>query len=184
MRRSPSVLPLVCALAAAAAGCGGEDRPAAPPRAVQLELSGPVDAGTVEGDAVEVSGRVVPSAAAVQVLGREVDVSGGRFTTEVTLEEGANLIDVAASAPGRRPATTAVRVVREVPVEVPDLRGDDPEAAVETLEGLGLRADLRRGGGLLDDLIPGALGVCGTDPEDGERVRPGTTVTVEVAKAC
>ena len=181
MRRPLALVTLVCALAA---GCGGDDPPAAPPRAVQLELTGPADAGTVEGDAVEVSGKVVPSASAVQVLGRDVDVSAGRFTTEVTLEEGANLIDVAASAPGRRPATTAVRVVREVPVEVPDLRGDDPEAAVETLEGLGLQADVRRGGGLLDDLIPGELGVCGTDPEDGERVRPGTTVAVEVAKAC
>jgi hypothetical protein len=180
--RRPLLLTIL--VAALAAGCGGDDRPSAPLRAVQLELTGPADAGTVEGDAVEISGRVVPSASSVQVLGREVDVSAGTFTTEVPLEEGANLIDVAASAPDRRPVSTAVRVVREVPVEVPDLRGDEPEAAVETLEGLGLEAEVRRGGGLLDDLIPGELGVCGTDPEDGTRVRPGTTVTVEVAKAC
>jgi Glucodextranase, domain B/PASTA domain len=168
----------------AAAGCGGDDRPAAPPRAVQLALVGPSDAATVEGDAVEVRGRVVPSASSVRVLGREVDVSGGSFSAEVALEEGANLIDVAASAPGRRPVSTALRVVREVPVEVPDLRGDEPEAAVETLEGLGLEAEVRRGGGLLDDLLPSELGVCATDPEDGTRVRPGTTVVVEVAKVC
>ena len=168
----------------AAAGCGGEDRPAPTPRAVQLSLTGPADAATVDGDDIEVRGTVVPAASSVQVLGRDVDVSSGSFAIEVPLEEGANLIDVTASAAGRRPATTAVRVVREVPVEVPDLRGNEPETAVESLEGLGLRAEVRRGGGLLDDLIPGELGVCGTDPEEGERVRPGTRVTVEVAKAC
>jgi PASTA domain/Glucodextranase, domain B len=176
------LLPLV--LACALSGCGGDDRPAAPLRAVQLSLSNPADAGTVEGDAVEVTGRVVPSASTVQVLGRDVDVSAGSFTTEVALEEGANLIDVTASAPGRRPVSTALRVVREVPVEIPDLRGDDPEEAVQTLEGLGLEAETRRGGGLLDDLLPGEIAVCATDPEDGTRVRPGTTVTLEVAKVC
>jgi Glucodextranase, domain B/PASTA domain len=174
-----SILP-ACALA----GCGGDDRPATPLRAVQLSLTSPADAGTVEGDAVEVTGRVVPAASSVRVLGHDVDVTAGSFTTEVSLDEGANLIDVSASAPGRRPVSTALRVVREVPVEVPDLRGDDPEEAVETLEGLGLEAELRSGGGLLEDLLPGELAVCGSDPEDGTCVRPGTTVTLEVAKVC
>jgi hypothetical protein len=171
-------------LACALAGCGGDDRPSAPLRAVQLSLASPADAGTVEGDAVEVTGRVVPARSSVRILGRDVDVTAGSFTTEVVLDEGANLIDVTASAPGRRPVSTALRVVREVPVEVPDLRGDDPEEAVETLEGLGLDAEVRRGGGLLDDLLPGEVAVCESDPEDGTRVRPGTTVTLEVAKVC
>jgi hypothetical protein len=166
------------------AGCGGDDRPSAPLRAVQLSLSSPGDAGTVEGDAVEVTGRVVPAASSVRVLGREVDVTSGSFTAEVTLEEGANLIDISASAPGRRSVSTALRVVREVPVEIPDLRGDDPAEARATLEGLGLQAELRRGGGLLEDLLPGEVAVCGSDPEHGTRVRPGTSVTLEVAKVC
>jgi PASTA domain/Glucodextranase, domain B len=176
-------LPLVL-LPFALAGCGGDERPATPRRAVQLSVTAPGDATTVEGDSVELRGRVVPATATVVVLGREVDVAGGSFSTPVSLEEGANLIDVAASAPGRRPASTALRVVREVPVEVPDVEGDDPEAAVEALEGLGLEVQVRRGGGLLDSLLPGDVGVCATDPEAGTRVRPGSTVTVEVAKVC
>jgi Glucodextranase, domain B/PASTA domain len=175
---------IVLAVVAPAAGCGGEERPAAPLRAVQLEVLSPGDATTVEDGEVLVRGRVRPTVSSVEVLGREVDVAGGGFSTAVELEEGANLIDVAASAPGRRPASTAVRVVREVPVEVPDLAGDAPDEAAGALEGLGLQARLRRGGGLLDSLLPGEAGVCSTDPEAGSRVRPGTTVDVEVARVC
>jgi hypothetical protein len=175
---------LLLLLLAAAAGCGGADRPATPRRAVQLSVVAPGDAATVDADEVELRGRVAPSTATVTVLGREVEVSGGSFSTTVSLEEGANLIDVAASAPGRRPASTALRVVRQVPVEIPDVEGDEPEAAVEALEGLGLDVRLRRGGGLLDSLLPGDVGVCSTDPDAGTKVRPGSAVTVEVAKVC
>jgi hypothetical protein len=76
---------------------------------------------SLEGDDVEISGTVVPARAHVHVLGNEVDASGGRFTASVPLEPGANIIDVAASADGRSPVVTAVRVVREMPVPVPDL---------------------------------------------------------------
>lgn len=180
MRRPPALVLLV----ALAAGCGGGDRAAAPVRAVQLDVLSPADAATVEDGDVVVRGRVRPSASSVRVLGREVEVAGGTFSAPVDLEEGANLVDVAASAPGRRPASTAVRIVREVPVEVPELDGAEPQEAREALEGLGLQPRLARGGGLLDSLLPGEIGVCSTDPEAGSRVRPGTPVAVEVAKVC
>ena len=165
------------------AGCG-DDSPSPPPRPVELVVHAPSDGGTVEGEQVEVRGRVMPAASEVQVRGRTVDVDGGTFATRVALDEGANLVDVAASAPGRRPASTAVRVVRISPVEIPDLEGENAEDAVEQLEDLRLEVETRRGGGLLDDLLPGGLDVCALDPPPGTKVRPGTTVTIEVARSC
>jgi hypothetical protein len=167
----------------AAAGCG-DDTPAPPPRPVQLEVLSPSDGGTVQSARVQVRGRVTPSGAEVRVLGRGVDVSGGTFATAVALEEGANLVDVAAAAPGRRPASTAIRVLRVTPVRIPDVEGEDAEDAVGQLEDLRLEVETRRGGGLLDDLLPGGLGVCSLDPPAGTEVRPGSTVTVEVARSC
>lgn len=167
------------------AACGDEE-PAAPKvlPAVRLDVTGPDDAATVDGDAVQVSGTVSPPGAAVTVLGRDVPVSGGSFATEVALEKGANLIDVAAVAAGRRPVTTAVRVVREVPVTVPDVAGDDLESASERLEALGLQVETEKGGGLFDDLLPGETGVCSSTPGAGTEVKPGSTVTLRVARVC
>jgi hypothetical protein len=180
----PAALLCILLLALASSGCGGDEPAPAPDGAVALELSTPADAAVVEGEEVEITGRVVPAAARVEVLGREAEVDRGRFRARVGLEEGANVIDVAASAAGRRPASTALRVVREVPIVVPDVEGDGQAEAVERIEGLGLRAELTRGGGLLDGLLPGEAAVCATDPGPGTRVRAGTTVTLEVAKAC
>ena len=183
-RRLPALAPALLAAAVALGGCGGDDPPARALAPVRLELVAPADASTIDADAVEVRGRVTPASAEVRVLGDPVDVVGGAFSRTVPLEEGANLVDVTAGARGRRPASTALRVVREVPVEVPDLAGEAPEAAVERLEALGLVARQREGGGILDDLLPSDPGVCGTDPGPGTSVRPGTTVEVEVARAC
>ena len=179
MRRS-----LVLAVALAVAGCGGDDTPSAPPRPVELVVVAPADGGTVDAERVEIRGRVTPAASDVQVLGRRIDVSGGTFVTEVPLEEGANLVDVAASAAGRRPASTAIRVLRVTPVEIPELEGESAEEAIRALEDLRLEVEIRRGGGLLDDLLPGGLDVCRLDPAAGTEVRPGSTVTVEVARSC
>jgi hypothetical protein len=167
----------------AACGCG-EGAPEPAPRPVQLQVLTPADGGTVEGERIEVRGRVTPAASEVQVLGRSVDVTGGTFASEVELEEGSNLVDVAASTPGRRPASTAIRIVRVSPVEIPALEGEDADDAIAELETLRLEVVTRRGGGLLDDLIPGGLGVCALDPPAGTEVRPGSTVTVEVARSC
>ena len=178
MRRLGLLLGLVLA-----GGCGG-DEPTPPPRPVQLQVLAPADGGTVEDERVEVRGRVRPAASEVRVGGRPVDVAGGRFATEVELDEGANLVDVAASAPGRRPASTAIRVLRVSPVEIPDLEGVGAEEAIEQLEDLRLKVETRRGGGLLDDLLPGGLAVCAVDPPPGTEVRRGSTVTIEVARSC
>jgi hypothetical protein len=176
--------PILLILLVAVAGCGGGDRTSQPPPAVRLTLLGPADATTVEAGEVTVRGRVAPKTAEVRVRGERVDVTGGEFSTTVALDEGANLVDVSASASGRRPATTALRVVREVPVEIPALEGEPADEAIERLEQLGLEVERRRGGGLLDDLLPGDPEVCSLEPAPGTRVKRGTTVTVEVARTC
>jgi hypothetical protein len=181
----PSVLLLAC-LCAAATGCGGdgEQRAQRTPLAVELDVSTPADNSVVRSDTVEVSGTVEPAGAAVMVLGRSADVSGGSFSAEVDLQPGANVIDVIATARGRGPAMTAVRVTRELPVEVPDIGGLEEAEAKERLEQAGLLLEATRGGGLFDDLLPGEPAACGQDPEAGSEVRRGTTVHAEFRKSC
>jgi hypothetical protein len=182
--RARSVLVLAC-LAAAAAGCGGDGERRQPaPLPVELDISSPADMAVVRTDAVEVSGSVRPAGATVRVQGEEAEVSGGRFRAEVGLEPGANVIDVIATARGRAPVLTAFRVTREMPVEVPDLDGLEVREVQERLGELGLEAEVTEGGGLLDDLLPGEPAVCEQDPAPGTEVRRGTTVKVEVARAC
>jgi hypothetical protein len=167
----------------AAPACGGDEPPRLLSR-VQLEIASPADRAVVEDGDVTLRGRVTPRSAAVEVRGRAVTVRGGSWRADVELDPGPNVIDVSASAPDRRPAVGAVRVVRQLPVEVPDVEGDDPQEAVQRLEAVGLQAEVRRGGGLLDDLLPASIGVCASDPEPGTEVRVGTTVRLEVARVC
>ncbi|HUR85631.1 MAG TPA: PASTA domain-containing protein [Solirubrobacteraceae bacterium] len=175
----------VAALALGLAACGDDERrPPAQQRPVQLTITAPADSALVTGEAVEVRGRVAPSGASVRVLGRPALVSAGTFTIVVPLDPGANVVDVIASAGGRAPALTAIRVTREDRVEVPDLVGT-PLSELETeLEPLGLKAESERGGGLLDPLIPREQRVCEQDPEPGAKVRRGATVHVVVARDC
>jgi hypothetical protein len=184
MPRPPALaaLLLVCALGSAA--CGGDPAPRAPAKAVLLELTAPQDAAVVDSETVTIAGRVSPAASSVRVLGEDVGASGGTFSTTIDLDPGANVVDVAATAPGRRPALTAVRVVRRMPVEIPDLQGEAVDAATERLEALALRVETREGGGLIDRLLPGEPKVCRTDPQAGEKVRVRTTVTLETGKGC
>ena len=111
------------ALAALAAACGDEPEPPRVEPEVALELGSPADGAVVRSETVEISGTVRPRGARVKVLGREVAVDGGGFSAEVPLEPGANLIDVAADARGRRPDFAVARIVREVRLPVPDLAG-------------------------------------------------------------
>jgi beta-lactam-binding protein with PASTA domain len=120
----------------------------------------------------------------VLVRGEPADVRGEEFTARVKLEEGANVVDVTASARGRAPTLTAIRIVRRVTVTVPDLEGESRDEAVERLDDLGLEAKVRRDEGFLDWLQPGGQSVCETDPAAGKDVRPGTTVEVVVSKDC
>jgi hypothetical protein len=162
------------------AGCGGGDEPR--PASLRVEL--PSDAEVVHDAQVEVSGRVRPHEAHVLVAGRPATVDGGRFRALVPLHEGANVIDVGASASGAAAAWTAVRVSRQTLVSVPDLAGADRDDAVDRLNALGLRAKVEEGSGLLDRLVPGSWGVCESSPEAGAELARGETVRLAVSKTC
>jgi hypothetical protein len=177
-----AVVATLAALLVALAGCG-DDAPRVVGR-VELTIASPSDRAVVEDDRITLEGRVRPVTSTVAVRGRSATVRSGRWSADVELEPGPNVIDVSAGAKHRRSAVAAVRVVRQLPVEVPDVEGDDPQEAVQRLEAVGLRGEVRRGGGLLDDLLPASIGVCSADPEPGTEVRVGTTVTLEVARVC
>lgn len=174
----------VLAVVLLTAACGEEEKPPARESLVELTLTAPPDADTTRDERIEISGTVKPAGATVQVLGSEVAVEEGRFSAEVALEPGANLIDVAGSARGRRPDFAALRVIREQSVPLPDLVGRDADTAQEELEGLGLEVRAEDAGGLLDPILPGDPKVCQMEPEAGAEVLPGTTVTMRVARDC
>jgi beta-lactam-binding protein with PASTA domain len=100
------------------------------------------------------------------------------------LNAGGNVIDVMASADGRAPVMTAVRVVRQLTVRVPDVTGDSPGNAKERLAAAGLRVSVQEGGGLIDQLLPVDRIVCGMQPDAASTVDSGSTVTISVAKVC
>jgi hypothetical protein len=151
---------------------------------VRLSLDVPSDGHSVRADRVAVSGTVTPADAAVQVAGADADVDGGEFTAEVALLPGGNVIDITATAPGRRPATDALRVLRDMRVEVPSLAGGDSETALAALSELELRAVEERGGSWIDRLLPGEWLVCSTTPPAGTLVEPRSRITLETARTC
>jgi hypothetical protein len=166
------------------AGCGGDEprpRPLAP---VSLEIVAPDDASTVRQGGVEIRGRVDPPSARVLVLGRRAEVSDGEFTATVPLREGANVIDVAASARGASAVWSAVRVTRRVTVPVPDVVGRPLDEAKARVEAVGLDPKEDKGGGLLEPLLPGTWTVCETSPSAGTEVRRGTEVRLSALKGC
>ncbi len=169
-------------LAAVLAGCGQRER--TPPLSpVRLQLTAPDDLAEVDARTITVSGTVAPAESRVLVNGVEASVRGGAFTSSVSLEGGANVIDVQASAPRHPAAFAAVRVTRIVPVPVPDVDGLTVDDATERLEALGLEVEVRKINPI-DVLLPGTVGVCGTDPGTDAKVRAGTTVTLLVQKSC
>ena len=162
------------------AGCGGDD----PQKPVSISLVSPADGVVVHEDTVEVRGRVRPVGARVLVGGRAATVRDGEFRGQVPLREGANVIDVGASAEDARTAWAALRVSRETLVSLPDLEGAARDDAVDRLEALGLRATVQEGAGLLDRLLPGDPRVCETQPGAGAELRRGDTVRLAVSKTC
>jgi hypothetical protein len=178
------VLAALPALAALAAACGDDPAPPRQEPQVRLELGSPPDGDSVRAETVEVRGTVLPQGAQVRVLGREVAVDGGSFRAEVPLEPGANLIDVAAAARGRRPDFAAMRIVREVRLPIPDLVGRDADTAQDQLEGLGLTVQKQDAGGFFDPILPGDPKVCEMRPRAGAQVLPGSEVTLLVARDC
>jgi hypothetical protein len=173
---------LICLLAAglALAACGDAERPASEPR-VSLKLDVPSDGGSVRAETVDVRGTVTPADAAVRVGGRDAEVNGGDFSAVVPLIAGANVIDITATAPGRRPATDAVRVERDIRVEVPVLVGSESDAAVAALRKLDLEPRVNEGGSWLDRVLGGRMEVCASTPPAGSLVDPESTVTLETA---
>jgi hypothetical protein len=151
---------------------------------VSISLVSPADGVVVHEDTVEVRGRVRPAGARVLVGGRAAPVTNGEFRAQAPLREGANVIDVGASAPGARTAWSALRVARETLVSVPELAGAGRDDAVDRLESLGLRTEVHEGGGLIDRLLPGDWRVCETQPRAGAELRRGATVRVAVSKSC
>ena len=95
---------------------------------MKLKLELPDDGGIVRTDEVEVRGTVTPADAAVQVAGEDAQVDGGEFVADVTLTPGDNVIDVSATSPGRRPATDALRVKRDIASRSRRRREDYAEA--------------------------------------------------------
>lgn len=165
-------------------GCGGDDRAPALLSPVRLAITDPSDRAVVRGGNVDVRGRVTPAVSQVTVLGRPALVTAGRFSAVVPLAPGANVVDVIATAPRRRPALAALRVTRDVLVTVPQLAGVEEDELEGVLDPLGLRAEVERGGGILDVLRPGQYAACAQEPGAGTRARRGSSVRVVVAKRC
>jgi hypothetical protein len=151
---------------------------------VQLELSAPDDRGMLRAETVAVRGSVAPAGAAVSVAGQPAKVDGGTFVATVPLQPGGNVIDVTASSPGHRPASDAVRVTRDMRVQLPSLAGYDETDAFSRLKELGLHPVERNTDNWLQRLIPGGLSVCATAPRGGTLVAPQSRVTVLVSKSC
>jgi hypothetical protein len=180
----PARIAIVCA-ALLVAACGEDDGQADRPlQPIRLAVMAPADRAVVRDETIDVRGRVDPPRAQVEVRGEPADVRGDEFSARVELDEGANVVDVTASARGRAPTLTAVRIVRRVTVTVPELEGESRAEAVERLEDLGLDPKVRREEGFLDWLQPGGELVCEISPEAGEEVRPGGEVEVVVSKDC
>ena len=165
------------------AACGGSAHPAAGPR-VTLKLSAPADTGSVRAASVQVQGTVSPGDASVQVDGEAARVNGGTFAADVALSPGPNVIDVTASAPGRRPDADAVRVTRDMRVELPDLVGTPESDATTKLRDLGLKPRSEDARNFLDRIIPGDLQVCEMRPAARALVPKATRVTIVVARTC
>jgi hypothetical protein len=182
--RALRLLPLLAVPAAAAAGCGGSPAAPATRAPVALQVTSPSDTSRTAGATATVAGTVGTAGARVVVMGRRVEVSGGRFSTTVALQEGPNLIDVAAVAPRAGAAWRVVRVTRRSTVTVPDVVGRTLDDATAALEADGLDVQAVDGGGFFDALRDGPKRACATSPAAGADVAPGTTVEVTAAKRC
>jgi len=179
------VRPLAVLLAAGLllTACGEAPRPVAEVR-VKLKLDLPSEGASIRDDQVEVRGTVTPADATVQVAGEDAQVDGGQFIAAVPLDPGDNVIDVTASSPGRRPAAEAVRVERDMRVQVPSVAGQTFDEASAALKKVGLKATEQRGGSWLDRVLGSEFHVCTATPVAGSLVNPNTSVTLATAPDC
>jgi hypothetical protein len=170
---------LLCAVALGA--CGQAARPAPP---VHLTIQAPADGTQIYRASITLSGTVSPARTTVLVLGRPVAVQLGRFSAQVPLEPGENIIDVLAGAPHTAGVADAIRVERLLLVTIPQLGSDSPSRATARLRALGLNVKLQPSDNPLDFLIPFSRTVCSQSPPAGRRVTRGTTVTLQLGKLC
>jgi hypothetical protein len=148
-------------------------------------VTSPADGGRTLDPEVQVRGSVGPGAASVLVAGKPVPVRRGSFTAWVPVAAGTNVIDVIAGAPRAADAMTVVRVYRQLPVAVPDVGGEDPSLAARQLVRAGLRPRLQGGDGFFQSLLPFvSKQVCFTEPAAGSLLRPGSAVTLQIARFC
>ena len=177
------LLLVAAVLGASLAGCGDEPSPRPRPL-VSLTLTAPRDAAVVREATAQVTGSVVPSSARVIVLGQRAAVNGGSFSARVDLHEGANIIDVGASAPGRRAVWRALRVTRRSTVRLPDVVGREADEARAILDDLGLAVTVTNDDDLIDAFRRGPRLVCLSDPSAGTLLRPGSEVELVVSRTC
>jgi hypothetical protein len=176
-------LALLLATGLLVAACGEAPKPAANAR-VTVKLNLPDDGGMTRDDRVLVRGTVTPADASVRVGGEDAEVDAGEFSREVPLNPGANVIDVTATSPGNRPATDAVRVTRDMRVDVPNVVGQEVDQAKTAIGNASLKAEQEQRGSWLDRVIPGTDHVCSTSPAAGTPVDKGTTVTLITQRDC
>ncbi|MDA0164192.1 PASTA domain-containing protein [Solirubrobacter ginsenosidimutans] len=162
--------------------CGETPRPATEPR-VKLKLEAPNSGGTTRDDHISIHGTVTPADATVEVMGTAASVSAGEFTADVDLQPGGNVIDVTASSPGRRPAADALRYVRDMRVDVPNVLGRSPDDATAAVRATGLTPVIQDDTNWLDRLL-GSPTVCSVSPPAGTAVAKGTKVTLRTANTC
>ena len=94
------------------------------------------------------------------------------------------MIDVAATATGRRPASDAVRVERDMRVPVPELVGQEVDPAIDALKAAGLKPVEERSGSWIDRLLGGPVQVCAINPPAGTLVEKRTSVVMQTAREC
>ena len=183
MRRLSLLSLAMVAATAAAAGCGEEPAPTPRPP-VQLAVTAPRDTETTREATIVVSGTVSPARARVVVLGEPVAVDGGSFSTTIELREGPNVVDVGASAAGRRAVWRAVRVTRRSLIRLPDLVGREEDDARSALDDLGLDVEVTNDDDFFDALRRGPRRVCLSTPAGGTEVSAGTEVEIVVSRSC
>lgn len=100
---------------------------------VSLSLSSPSNGETTTTETTTVSGAVAPANSTVDVEGKPVLVSSGKFNGTVRLRSGSNRVQVVASAPDHHAATETVTVDARLQSSQPQLR-PTTSASMPTLE--------------------------------------------------
>jgi hypothetical protein len=212
--RSKWVLGLAVAAAGVATGCGNsasndsgdktQQSAATPVKArLSIKLTAPANGEHLAAKTVTVRGLVSPEDARVLVLGKPAKVNGGVFQRSVSLDAGANHIDVVATREGNDPATATVEVTRgsaqasapkpkkpkkktrpkPTTVAIPDEVGERLDVAKSDLSSSGLRAK-EIGGGTFGVVVESNWTVCEMKPGAGTQVAKHSRVKLIIDRDC